>query len=158
MRILFKKLVCYYLWVFLEKYITSNCLLWGNLQSRKISIFEICSRTCVTLYGQFHPFLMFIFIVLCNTLYGSPTSVGYRGWTGNKGMSSYCLIMLDLKSVLEEGYKAARTALIGMLEPETVIFKPSTQLGIGIGKHRAQKWAETFSSDKFWYNRCVVIF
>lgn len=64
-------------------------------------------------------------------------------------MSSYSLIMLDLKSDLEEGYKAARTTLLNMLEPETVIFKPSVQLGFGIGKHRAQKWAEIFSSDKF---------
>lgn len=54
-------------------------------------------------------------------------------------MSSYCLIVLDLKSVLEKGYKAVRTTLLNMLEPEAVIFKPSVQLGLGIGKHRAQK-------------------
>lgn len=49
------------------------------------------------------------------------------------------MIMLDLKSILEKGYKAARAALLNVLEPETVIFKPSVQLRIGIGKHRAQK-------------------
>lgn len=54
-------------------------------------------------------------------------------------MSSYSLITLELKSVVEEGYKAARTDLLNMLEPERVIFKPSVQLRIEIGKHRAQK-------------------